>query len=255
MEVAGTPRFDVAVHRLDQLSVDDLVECSQVFRGIAASAVTMEEAAQAITGYLHETFVDAAGAPATALVRLYKTHRFGDLETELQEFAQRADAAGLLDDDTRCLTLLGTSGTLPEWNDRRRSQGHRAIPLTSADVVAESPMIASLVSQLGIDVETVVAPATPDQTLALHHRDYDLFYVAEAEGSELVPAQEGFVVPHAIRSVVGCGGMLPSGDLFALIVFTRIPVAAETADLFRTLALSVKATIVRHTFKVFAEAT
>lgn len=242
------------MHRLDLLSVDDLVGCSHFFRGIAASAETMEDAAQAVTEYVHDTFVDAAGSRATALVRLYKTHRFADLPPELQDCAQRADAHGLLDDDSRCLTLLGTSGSLPDWNDRRHSQGHRAIPLTSADVVAQSPMIASLVAQLGVDVETVVAPATPDQTLALHHRDYDIFYVAEAEGSEMVPAQDDFVVPYAIRSVVGCGGMLPSGDLFALIVFTRIPVAAETADLFRTLALSVKATIVRHTFKVFAEA-
>jgi len=242
------------VHRLDLLSVDDLVECSQVFRGIGTSASTMEEAAQAMTQYLHGSLVDETGAPATALVRLYKTHRFGDLGPELQDFAERAAGDELLTDDTRCLTLLGTSGTQPDWNDRRRSQGHRAIPLTSADAVARSPMIASLVSQLGIDVDTVVAPDA-EQTLALHHRDYDLFYVSEAEGSSMVPAQDDFVVPHGIRSVVGCGGILPSTDLFALIVFTRIAVAAETADLFRTLALSVKATIVRHTFKVFAEAT
>lgn len=239
------------MHRLDGFSVDDLVVCSNVFRDLGASAGSMEEVAQAITGYLHRTLVDEEEQPAVPLVRFYKTHRFADLEPELQAFALAADGAGTVTRQTRCLTLLGTSGTFAEWNDRRRSHGHRAIPLTSAEVVAKSPMIASLISQLGVDVEHVVAPAEGD-TLTLHHRDYNLFFVPDAMASPMVPAQSDFVVPFGIRSVVGCGGVLPSGELFALILFTRLVLDAERADLFRTLALSVKATIVPFTFKVFA---
>jgi hypothetical protein len=89
--------------------------------------------------------------------------------------------------------------------------------------------------------------------MTLHHRDYDVFFVPDALNSPLVPAQDGFVVPYGIRSVVGCGGVLPSGELFALILFTTLQLSAETADLFRTLALSVKATVVPFTFKVFPD--
>lgn len=241
------------MHRLESFSIDDLVRCSQVFRDIGTSAETMEQAAQGITGYLHRTLVDGDGRPAAPLVRLYKTHRFRDLELRLQLFARDAAADGTLADGTRCLTLLGTSGNEPEWNDRLRSVGHQAIPLTSVEVVNQSPMIASLFSQLGVDPAAVVEPVGA-HTISLHHRDYDLFFVEDAEGSPMVPAQEGFVVPYGIRSVVGCGGMLPSGDLFALILFTRASLGPDTADLFRTLALSVKATIVPYTFKVFTGA-
>jgi hypothetical protein len=184
-------------------------------------------------------------------VRLYKTHRFDGLGPELQAFA-RAAAEDDVEAGTRCLTLLGTSGDRPEWNDRRRSLAHRAIPLVSVEVVEQSPMIASLIRGMGLDVADVVAPDAR-AGITLHHRDYDLFFVPEAEGSPLVPAQRDFVGPWGIRSVVGCGGMLPSSDLFALIVFSRLPLSEETADLFRTLALSVKATIVPYTFNVFAD--
>lgn len=240
------------MHRLDQLSVDDLFTCSQVFREVAAGAETMEDAAQGVTDYLHRNLLDADGAPAAPLVRLYKTHRFRDLEPGLQEFAEQAAAAEELRPETRCLTLLGTSGTEADWNDRRSSRGHRAIPLTSTDVVSRSPMIAALITQLGVDIGTVVAPGDA-MTIELHHRAYDLFFVPDAEGSPMVPAQEGFVRPYGIHSVVGSGGMLPSGDLFALILFTTQRLDEGTADLFRTMALSVKATIVKFTFKVFED--
>ena len=238
------------MHRLTEFSVDELVACSEAFRDLRQEAASMEEAAQAITAYLYEHLVDAEGRPACPLVRLYKTHRFGQLPPDLQAFAHDSAPGQVLDDDVRCLTLLGTSGADADWNDRRRSEGHRAIPLVSAELIAQLPMVSGLIDQLGVDVATVVKPG--DDGLALHHRDYDLFFVPEAEGSPMVPAQDGFVRAYGIRSVVGCGGMLPSRDLFALILFTRVALDAATADLFRTLALSVKATIVPFTFDVFA---
>jgi two-component system, NtrC family, sensor kinase len=241
------------VHRLEELSVDDLVACSAAFRGIGAASTSMEAAARSIARYLHECLVDADGERACALVRLYKTCRLADLPDDLQDFAR--DLSPDVQDRTPCLTLLGTAGDLPDWNDRRRSRDHRAIPLLSEEAVQQSPMIAGLIQELGLELRAVVAPATTRRNANLHHRDYDVFFVPDAVGSPLVPAQDEFVLPHGIRSVVGCGGVLPSGDLFALIVFSRLLLREETADLFRTLALSVKATVVPFTFDVFEAAT
>ena len=239
------------MHRLDHFSVDDLIACSAVFKDLGTAAASMEDAAQAIAAYLHEHLVDADDRPACPLVRIYKTHRLRDLDPQRQLFARALLGGEEAHHESRCLTLIGTAGDEPEWNDRRRSRGHQAIPLVSEEVVAKSPMIAGLIQQLGIDISTVVAPEE-HMTITLHHRDYDLFFVPEAAGSPMVPAQEGFVEPYGIRSIVGCGGMLPSGDLFALILFSRLALTAETADLFRTLALSVKSTVVPFTFDVFA---
>src|SRR5262249_41137651 len=125
------------------------------------------------------------------------------------------------------------------WNDRRGSAGHRAIPLASEAMVRRSPMIAQLVSQLGLEVATLLEP-DPQLLVDLEQRSYNVFHVADARGSPYVPAQESFVIPHGIRSVIGFGGLFPSGNLFAVILFTTTPIPRETADLFRPLALSVK---------------
>ena len=44
-----------------------------------------------------------------------------------------------------------------------------------------------------------------------------------------------------MRSVVGFGGRLPSGDIFAVILFCRVSVPSETAELFPPLALNTLA--------------
>ena len=236
--------------RLDTFSIDDLIECRDAFREIGEQAASFEDVAHGITQYLHGCLVDADGAPACALVRMYKTHRLEQLPPTVQRFVSRA-GRGRLPGATRCLTLLGTAGLEREWNDRTASLRHQAIPLSSKEVVERSPMIAGLIEQLGLDVASIVEP--DEDSLILHHRDYDVFFVPDALSSPLVPAQDEFVVPYAIRSVVGCGGVLPTGDLFALILFTKLQLTSETADLFRTLALSVKATVVAYTFKVFSD--
>lgn len=52
----------------------------------------------------------------------------------------------------------------------------------------------------------------------LRGKTYGVFHVAEARESAYVPAQADFVVPYGIRSVVGFGGPLATGDLFAVIL-------------------------------------
>ena len=237
--------------RLDTFSIDDLIECRDEFRKIGEECETLEAVAQRIAVYLRDCLVTETGDPACALVRLYKTHPLGELPAPLRRFVHRTGREERLDDDTRCLTLLGTAGVELEWNDRAASHGHQAIPMATAEAVQRSPMIVGLIEQLGLEVEAIVDPG--EDPMSLHHRDYDVFFVPDALNSPLVPAQDGFVVPYGIRSVIGCGGVLPTGDLFALILFTTLQLSPETADLFRTLALSVKATVVPFTFKVFPD--
>jgi hypothetical protein len=45
---------------------------------------------------------------------------------------------------------------------------------------------------------------------------------------------------YGISSVVGFGGMLPTGDLFSIIIFSTVRVTPESADRFKSLALDVK---------------
>ena len=238
------------MYRLERFGVDDLVECSNDLRSMGDGASDMEEVARRTVDHLYRSLVSDDSTPACALVRFYKTHPLGGLSAELKDFARRLHGAPL-EDEARCLTLLATAGLEPAWNDRRTSEAHQAIPLAGTTVLEQSPMIAALVADLGIDADFVVRP-DPAEIIERHHQDYGVFHVERARGSDAVPAQD-FVERYGVESVVGIGGVLPSGDLFAIVLFTTVPVGAEVADLLLSLALAVKAAIVRHTVTVFSD--
>jgi hypothetical protein len=177
---------------------------------------------------------------ACVLVRCYKTHPFGELDLGLKRFARGLLATGADPaPDMRCLTLLATVGEERAWNSRQRSRAHRAIPLPSPEIVEKAPMIAQLIRQFGLDIADVVRPS-PDVVRDLGGKTYGVFHVEHAAGSQFIPAQEEFVLRFGVRSVLGFGGSLRTGDLFAVVLFARVPISTTVADRFRTLALEVK---------------
>ena len=221
-----------------------MLRCSLEIRQVARHEPTMEATAQQITRFLYDELVTAEGTRACALVRCYKTHRFAGLPDDLRRFARRTlrshDAPVDITDSMRCLALLATVGDEPSWNERHLSKGHQAIPLPSSQVVERAPMISQLVHQFGLTLSDVLQPS-PEVVRRLEGKTYGVFHVAEAARSPYIPAQAQFVERYGIRSVVGFGGSLIGGDLFAVILFTKTLISDETADRFRTVALDVKA--------------
>jgi hypothetical protein len=230
------------VRELTAFTIDDVSELGDVIRGLGSDAASMEEAAREITSFLYGELGDGNGGGATALVRLYKTHPFGALPADLQAYAQQA-AGEALAPEVRCLTLLATSGDLPQWNDRALSAGHKAIPLPSEQIVLRLPMIAQLITQLGLDVGAVIRPhEAPLRQLS--QRTYDVFHVEEAAGSPYLPAQD-FVREHGIRSAAGVGGMLHTGDFYALVLFSKVPISRPVAQALKILSLAIRIPLMR----------
>jgi hypothetical protein len=222
-----------------------MLRCGLAVRRVTKSAASMEEAADAIVRHLHESCVGGDGTRrACPLVRFYKTHPFSDLDPALQTFARTRLGGEPPTPDMKCLVLLASAGEELAWNDRRLSRQHRAIPLPSEQIVAQAPMIAQLVTQLGLPLGALVRPS-PQIVGELEGRTYNVFHVEEAAGSPYIPAQADFVVPHAIRSVVGFGGVLRTGDLFAVILFSRAHIRRDVAERFRTIGLDVKSAVFR----------
>ena len=204
---------------------------------------TLEAAARTIARYFHEHCVDlGSGVRTCALCRFYVTQRFDSLEPELQQYVVETSGMPTPAADMRCLALLGTAGDESAWNSRHLSRAHRAIPLPSAEIVRAAPMIARLLDDLGIDIEAVVTGTTPRPTVT-EPRTYDVFHVEQALGSPVIPAQEEFVIPYAIRSVVGFGGQLRSGELFAVVLFSRAHIPVASATRFRTIALDIRSAL------------
>jgi hypothetical protein len=232
---------------LSKFGLGEMLRCSLDIRRVARGQPTMEATARRITRFFYDELKTAEGGRACALVRCYKTHAFAKLPEDLRRFAKRAlrsnDSVVEITDSMRCLALLATVGDDPAWNERHLSKGHQAIPLPSPQIVQRAPMIAQLINEFGLKLSDVLQPS-PDVMRKLEGKTYGVFHVEEASGSPYIPAQAQFVDRHNIRSVVGFGGSLAGGDLFAVILFTRTLISAEIADRFRTVALDVKGAFV-----------
>ena len=228
------------MYNFANLTDADLAQCGNTLRDEGSAASSMEDAASRIVKSLYENITDSAtGQRSNALVRFYKTHPYSQFDAGLQEFARGILGSTSPSDDLRCLTLLGTIGDEEQWNSRARSQGHKAIPLASAEMISGVPMIARLINQFGIEVGSVMRP-DPMLIGDLSQKTFNTFYVPEAVGSPYIPFQDDFVIRYGIKSVLGFGGVLSSGELFVVIMFSKVSIPDKTAQIFNRMANWVK---------------
>jgi hypothetical protein len=222
---------------LARLRFAGAVTVGQALRRCNEGVARQDQAAQCVVEYLYKTFRDPeTDLPSCALVRCFQTHSYTALPAGAQE-AARLLGADVSADSLRCLALLASCGDEEAWNQPETSVNHWAIPLPTVAMVEQAPMIARLLAQMGIEARDVVGPKI---LLDAPKHAFNVFHVETAKGSEYLPAQQTFVERYGIRSVVGMGGVLPSGEHFAVILFSKALVSREVAELFRTLALSVK---------------
>ncbi|MCU1624673.1 MAG: protein serine phosphatase with GAF(s) sensor(s) [Frankiales bacterium] len=219
-----------ASNDLTDFGLGDMVRLASSLRAFAGQSAHLEDYAGQLCTFLHEAFVDDTGGRQAVLVRVYLTQPAAGLPATERAFV------GDVDDQVRCLTLLGTAGESPEWNDRRLSQGHLVIPLHNADRIAELPMIAGLLAQMRVNVGALVAP--PGLVLDPAEHRFGVFHVPDAWGSPLIPAQD-FVREHGVRSVLGFGGVLPDGEIYTVVLFARVAVRREIAELLEALSPSI----------------
>ncbi|MBK5275778.1 MAG: hypothetical protein JJE30_12085 [Desulfuromonadales bacterium] len=240
-----------ATYDITNFTIREMSESGKAMRAMGDGSASMEETSGRIVRHFYDGLVDADGERAAALVRFYKTHPFHDLDIELQGFARVLLGGEPPSSDMKCLVLLATAGDKTEWNSRKISRGHQAIPLPSEEAVNQAPMVSNLITQLGIPLGMVLRPE-PELLLDMEQKTYNVFHVPEALGSPYIPAQQEFVTPCGIRSVLGFGGLLPSGEMFAVIMFFKVPVSRETANLFKTISLSVKMAVLPFDGAVFS---
>lgn len=239
------------MYDLTRFSSLDMMKCRSALRGIREQKLkSMEAAAQRVIDHFFENLMTGPGKePACALARIFITHPYGDLTDDLRAFADRI-MPGDKAPGVKCLTMLATRGIQADWNSRHASMGHKAIPLLSEQMVEKAPMVSQLLKQLGIPVRSLL---NPDESFILNNdeKSFNVFHIAEAAGSPYIPAQKEFVIPHRVASVLGFGGLLPSGNLFATILFSRVPIAAPAAANFAPLALTVKLCLLPYSNQVF----
>lgn len=196
--------------------------------------------------------VDAAGrflgvvatgfSPSLILARIYGTVPYEKLPETERRFAAALigqDNRQRLRPETPTLVLLGSRGRRSEWNDRLASRGHLAIPLLGKDFVAGIPMIASLLREIGLQLEDLDLPGAP-LTRKLMGGFNGVFFVPNARlgrdaQQRLVIPDQDFVSTHDVRSVFGMGGAYPWGGFVSVIVFANETLSRPTAERYTPL--------------------
>jgi signal transduction histidine kinase len=221
------------------LSLADLTRLSATIRRQGDDASSLETVAQRVTSILYRSLTHPEmGQTACNLVRCFVTERLHNLPKTLRTAAERV-AGDPLDAYTRCLVLLGTAGDQKAWNARTDSQRHQAIPLVSREAVERLPMVRELFVKLGVGTDALVDPSR-SLLVDAEGEDFGVFCVPHAEGSPFIPDQSDFVSRYGVRSVVGFGCQIPSGEVVAIVSFWKFPLNPTSAPLFRTLALALK---------------
>lgn len=214
----------MAPYRLDQLATEEVFACCGGMRALRGDSV--EERAQAIVRYLYDNLVASeAGEPAFALVRLFKTDSYRSIPTALRAQARVDSADREPPPDALFLRLLYGVGPGLRSEDPAVSSARGLATLPCAEAARRSPILAELLSGL------TGAPRLD--------RTRNVLFVPDARGSGLVVDQR-LVRQRGVRSVLGYAGTLAHGDVFALILFTRLPVTEQVARLFQMIGHSVR---------------
>ncbi|MCI1279334.1 MAG: PAS domain S-box protein [Nitrospira sp.] len=231
------------MYSLARFSLLEMTECSAVLRQLGEQSNSLQEAASRAVDYLFNTLGDAGtGDRDCVLVRCFKTSSYSRLDPTTQEMVREKLGGTAPFPDLKCFTLIATAGEEPDWNHVERSHRYRVIPMVNADFVKQFPMFSQLLHQFGAASSFEVTPEG-EWLVDLEEKTFNVFYVPDAVGSTHVPMQKEFVLKYGVKSVLCFGGMLPSRDLFAVILFSRTPVPRETATLCKSLALSLKTSL------------
>jgi hypothetical protein len=220
---------------ISTLSYTDIVDLQKRIKDIGGCD-TLADAAQQYVSILYDELKDSI-----ILTRLFATIPFENLPESNKEFvislAQSSDLSKQIKNDTLVLSLLGTRGAKPEWNDRLESKGHVGIPLASSDFIDRIPMVSRLLTQLGAGIDWIDKADT--KIVANVFKNISgVFYVKDAEtevdskGRKIIPAQD-FVIEEGVKSVFGIGGCYVNTSLFfTSIIFLRESIEKRVAEQF-----------------------
>ncbi len=210
---------------ISKLSLKELVDLNDKLTGQLAGCTSLEDAAQEYMSILYEALSESI-----ILARVFAAIPFGELPEPNKEFvrnlAQSTGVSELIKERTLVLSLLGSKGAKPEWNDRRNSQGHVGIPLASSDFIDSIPMMSRLLKQLGGGIDWIDTNDT--ELVAKTVKDLSgVFFVRDAsteednKGRKIIAAQD-FVEEEKVKTVFGIGGCyLGTSLFFTTIIFVR----------------------------------
>lgn len=217
----------------------NLAKCSLVLRQFGRNSASMQETSQKIADYIYQYFYDSERSQnSCVLVRIFKTHPYGELDDSLQASARSLMQNKIPPYEMKCWTLLASAGKEPQCNYADEAP-NIVIPLVNEELVAQMLPISERILELGLDIPTVLGIAD-EKMLEMEPKLLNIFYIASAKNSPFIAEKNSLVIPYEVKSVLGIGGLLPSGSLFMVELFFNIKISFKIAEVLNILAVAVK---------------
>ncbi len=214
---------------LQEMTLCEMIVCSREIRRLTLDYETDHDYSAGLMKFLHEHFRAPNGESELALVRLFRTRSFN----ELNEKAKRVALELPVKDPARTLYLAleGTYGDQEDWCRPEKSQRHFVFPYGGDEGLARSKMLMEMLRQSGVDTG-----ARPRPSFRCYEppKDGGYCYIPQAEGCQYIPDQERFVKRFGIKSIVGFADQI-GDDIFLLVGFSKVPISDAGAELFSHL--------------------
>lgn len=220
------------------LTLREATQCASRIIRFGTRVATVETVSQLLSEYLYDHFrVPETAAPALLLSRVFVTRPLDTLEPRLKIMAERMAGTHELSRQARCFVLMGSCGQFHFWCHPRLSTRFGCVPLEGPDFHTRMPMFSHLLDQLEIGS---FSAQQHDAAFLLSDLDraFNVFHIEEALGHPFIPVQAEFVQQYGVKSVIGFGGRLPSGEAFAAVLFSAVHIPPAAANHFRVIALS-----------------
>ena len=232
---------------VEKFSINNL--WNGVYRSLKDSN-SLQEAAQLLASACFEEFKESL-----VLVRIFATFPYAKLPDFNRQFARKVAVEmgheDKLTDTTPVLSLIGTRGVEPEWNDWRKSEGHLGVPMLSKEIVQTIPMMAQMLKDLGLGLDWLSVHEGNGIGEKRGHTG-GVFLVPDAKTStdaqnrKIIPDQD-FVEKYGVKTVFGNGTRfaVQSNEFIVSIFFTRQSLDKSIAHRFNSLLYLFK-TITAH---------
>ena len=141
---------------------------------VSRDAVNFQSAVKLSLDRIYQEFEESL-----VLARCFASVPLGTLPSVERAFAEQQAAsrgtAAELTEDTLVLTLVGSRGQHPSWNNPRLSKQHLALPLTSASFIKTIPLVARMAGDMFKDVPWLAKQKT--RIITKHRRHAEDTYV------------------------------------------------------------------------------